>query len=99
VNPSLTTSVNLSRLGERGMIFGMSHQTIILMAAVKGIIMAVVLTVIAETTFLQGLATAILSAAVSGTFLLISVHMTTRRTEEKIERVKEKIEVQEDSGS
>lgn len=77
------------------MILGMSHQTIIIMASIKGIVMAIVLGAIAETTFIQGIATAVVSACVSGTFLLISVHMTGRRTENKIEKVKEKIEEQE----
>jgi cell division protein FtsL len=70
----------------------MTHNTIIALAAIKGLAMSLTLTVIAETTFLQTLATAIVSAVISGTFLLVSVHMNTRRTDDKIEKVKEKIE-------
>lgn len=53
--------------------------------------MAFIITVIANATFIQGLATAIASACVSGTFLLVSIAMTNKRTEEKAQQVKKEV--------
>lgn len=60
--------------------------------------MALIIFAVAETTFIQGVVTAILSACVSGTFLLVSVHMTTKKTQEKVEEVAQKVEDQQYEG-
>jgi len=70
----------------------MSNQAIAGLATVKGIIMAIILFGVAETTFVQGTITAVLSACVSGTFLLLSVHITSKKTGEKVEEVGKKVE-------
>lgn len=60
-------------------------------------IMATIIVAVADTTFIQGVVTAILSALVSGGFLLVSVHMTNRRTDSKVqEATKEIIQGQQD---
>lgn len=69
----------------------MTDRTIVLIAGLKGTLMAWVIIAIAETTFLQGLITAICSAFVSGSFLLISTHMTAKRTDMKLEQAKKDI--------
>lgn len=53
--------------------------------------MALVIVAIAETTFVQGLVTAACSAFISGTFLLISVRITSKKTDEKVEKAKTEI--------
>lgn len=63
----------------------MTDKAIILAAVLKGIFMSAIILAVAETTFIQGLLTAILSALVSGTFLLVSVHMTNKRTDRKVQ--------------
>jgi uncharacterized membrane-anchored protein len=53
--------------------------------------MAFVITVIADTSFVQGLITAVASAAVSGTFLIASVRMTNKVTDKKAQEVKKQV--------
>lgn len=69
----------------------MTDKAIIAAALAKGVIMSVIIVAVAETTFIQGLITAALSAAVSGTFLLVSVHMTNKRTDKKVHDATETI--------
>lgn len=73
------------------MLLLLSDKAIVVTAAIKGVAMAFIITVIANADFIQGLATAIASACVSGTFLLVSIRMTNRRTEEKAQEVKKEI--------
>jgi hypothetical protein len=54
-------------------------------------LMATVIVAVAELSFIQGLVTAVCSAVISGSFLLASVHVSSRRTDAKVEKAKTEI--------
>jgi uncharacterized membrane-anchored protein len=77
----------------------LSDKAIILLACVKGIAMSTIIVLIADATFVQGLITAIASAVVSGTFLLISIHTSSKLTNKKVEESKDEIIKQNQESS
>lgn len=68
------------------------HRFLLPLAVVKGIMMMIVITTLANTGFIESLAVAACSAIITGTFLVISNILVTKRTGEKVEDLKTKVE-------
>jgi hypothetical protein len=63
-----------------------SHHIIIgAMALLKGLVMAIFLVYVIGTSYAETLSISILSATVSGAFLIANTYLLTRRTERKID--------------
>jgi hypothetical protein len=75
------------------MEFLMQSETWVIPTAIlKGIIMSAIIVGIAETTFIQSLIVASLSAIITGVFLLLATWMAAQKTGSKVEEIAQKIE-------
>jgi undecaprenyl pyrophosphate phosphatase UppP len=74
---------------QRGKV--LTDHAIVILATVKGLIMAMLITTIIDASFIQTMIVAITSATVSGAFLLISTTMNSKRTDQKVEEVREHV--------
>lgn len=64
----------------------------LLLAGIKGVVMAAVILAVASTSFAQALAVAACSATITGAALIISTWLQNRHTTSKVEAVRERVE-------
>lgn len=64
------------------------------LAGIKGLLMMVIITSLAETSFWNSLAIAVCSATITGIFLVVASILGSKHTTEKVDELKDKVEAQ-----